>query len=267
MTDKIPNLIPEAIERRVQHMFWRMFSELGEYIEESVLRGEARADSIRSILFILGLSADTLINRDVLERKLRIAAQDLSEEKREQLEELLGEEIPELSATIIDDWIFETIDKLMVKIERALLAAAAEVSADLGQGVAPKVVGANIRESFRKRAKNIQLQASQVVLSLNADLIEQYARQGNSTHYRWITERDSRVRLWHAALENSIQNWSSPPLGGGTNSGDYGHPGAGLNCRCYALPIKGQGSVPHLTEKEIRQQERVTWAINKSKRR
>jgi len=49
------------------------------------------------------------------------------------------------------------------------------------------------------------------------------------TQYRWRTVGDGAVRPTHAALSNTLQEWSSPP--------DVGHPGEDIQCRCVADPV------------------------------
>ena len=65
------------------------------------------------------------------------------------------------------------------------------------------------------------------------------ARAVGSTHYKWHTVGDSRVRPMHAALDGTIQSWNDPPvcdLGQG-NQPLHAHPGCIYNCRCWAEPI------------------------------
>lgn len=55
--------------------------------------------------------------------------------------------------------------------------------------------------------------------------------------YLWLTSVDERVRPAHAALHRTRHKWSEPPVGGGTSSGESGHPGSGILCRCTARAI------------------------------
>lgn len=57
------------------------------------------------------------------------------------------------------------------------------------------------------------------------------AGQLGSTHYRWRTARDSRVRKEHKKLEGKIFAWASPPITG--SKGERSHPGAIYRCRCW----------------------------------
>jgi SPP1 gp7 family putative phage head morphogenesis protein len=54
--------------------------------------------------------------------------------------------------------------------------------------------------------------------------------------YIWRTVNDQRVRDNHSALDGERCSWDDPPDGGGTDEDEAGHPGSGINCRCYAEP-------------------------------
>lgn len=56
------------------------------------------------------------------------------------------------------------------------------------------------------------------------------------TGYVWNSAHDNRVRDEHRQLDGSAQAWDSPPEGGGTDAAEPGHPGSGINCRCFASP-------------------------------
>ena len=47
--------------------------------------------------------------------------------------------------------------------------------------------------------------------------------------YRWRTVGDARVRTTHRQREGEIFSWDRPP--------PDGHPGAPINCRCWAEPV------------------------------
>lgn len=54
--------------------------------------------------------------------------------------------------------------------------------------------------------------------------------------YIWRTVEDARVRDNHADLDGEPCAWNDPPMGGGTSEDEPGHPGSGINCRCFAEP-------------------------------
>ena len=65
------------------------------------------------------------------------------------------------------------------------------------------------------------------------------AKAVGSTHYKWHTVGDSRVRPMHTDLDGSIQSWSNPPVCDLGRGGQplHAHPGCIFNCRCWAEPI------------------------------
>jgi len=54
--------------------------------------------------------------------------------------------------------------------------------------------------------------------------------------YRWSTSQDERVRDGHRKLNGTIQLWAKPPVVD-ERTGERGHPGQPIQCRCSAIPI------------------------------
>lgn len=54
--------------------------------------------------------------------------------------------------------------------------------------------------------------------------------------YRWSTSQDEKVRHSHRALEGQIFEWKNPPVVN-PKTGERGHPGQPIRCRCSAIPI------------------------------
>jgi uncharacterized protein with gpF-like domain len=102
---------------------------------------------------------------------------------------------------------------------------------------------ADMTIALRAKSKEVagvaEQRASSAILQLNSQLIQEIAEGAGSSHYRWQTEGDDRVRPNHEELDGTIQSWEKPPLGGGTKPGDYGHAGSGYGCRCLAIPLQG----------------------------
>ena len=86
-------------------------------------------------------------------------------------------------------------------------------------------------------AKESRLVAVDQVLTTNAEISQMKLTSIGVTEYEWVTQRDERVRDWHADLDSTVQNYQDPPMGGGTGPDDIGNPGTGINCRCGAFPI------------------------------
>lgn len=71
---------------------------------------------------------------------------------------------------------------------------------------------------------------------LNAQFNEERQTAMGVVGYTWRTARDSRVRDGHERLEGAQCTWDEEPEGGGTDEDELGHPGSGIQCRCYAEP-------------------------------
>ena len=125
------------------------------------------------------------------------------------------------------------------EVEHWLAIAEDEVRRGALAGASLVDILPTLRERSRMAAKVAETKASFAVLELNSDIIRDIATRGGSTHYRWETEQDERVRPNHEVLHDSIQSWDIPPEGGGTHAIDRGHPGSGWGCRCLAIPLAG----------------------------
>lgn len=77
--------------------------------------------------------------------------------------------------------------------------------------------------------------ASQETSLFTSAYREHKYRDIGSTHYKWSTSHDERVRHSHAILNNRIFAWDDPPLIQGTNR--HCNPGSDFGCRCVPLPI------------------------------
>ena len=65
------------------------------------------------------------------------------------------------------------------------------------------------------------------------------AKAVGSTHYKWHTVGDSRVRPTHAELDGKIFSWNNPPVCDVGRGGQplHSHPGCIFSCRCWAEPL------------------------------
>jgi SPP1 gp7 family putative phage head morphogenesis protein len=71
---------------------------------------------------------------------------------------------------------------------------------------------------------------------LNAQFNQERQESLGVTGYVWRGANDNRERDNHRELEGRHFDWSDPPLGGGTTEDEEGHPGEGIQCRCWAEP-------------------------------
>ena len=94
-----------------------------------------------------------------------------------------------------------------------------------------------VRRQFGSTGYNLRRivrdQTSKAVGNLN----EVRQTDAGIKRYIWSTSEDGAVRSNHRALNGRTFEWGKPPSGGGTRSGERGHPGSGIQCRCVALAI------------------------------
>jgi len=195
-------------------------------------RGDA--DDVDLIASILGLTVADILDEHKLRRKLRHLAMTISAQKVRELREILGSAVRPPAPGLIEQWIDAQVAGIQLTIERWVVGANEEMRATRR---AFTEAPAALRALRNRLSKQAEQRASAATLTLNTAIIEEVARNGGSSHYRWHTEMDSRVRPNHQALEGTIQAWATPPAGGGTKPWDRGHPGSGFSCRCLPEPI------------------------------
>jgi SPP1 gp7 family putative phage head morphogenesis protein len=199
----------------------------------------SRRQDSDELLEFLNLNAPQVLNEKLLRRRLRQIATQLSNEKLSELAALLGRAVRPVFPGTINQWIDEQVKAVQFTIEHWLVEATEEIrkSRLKGMPLAEMTIG------LRQRAKGVgriaEQRASAAILQLNSQMIEEVAKGAGSSHYRWQTEQDDRVRENHVPLHFTIQKWSDPPSGGGTKPGDSGAPGSGFGCRCTAIPLQG----------------------------
>jgi SPP1 gp7 family putative phage head morphogenesis protein len=104
------------------------------------------------------------------------------------------------------------------------------------QGLHHTVIAAQIQERFGVTQRRAALIATDQVGKLNGELNQVRQQNLGLRRYRWSTSQDEKVRPGHRALNNTIQDWSKPPVVD-QRTGDRAHPGQPVRCRCQAIPI------------------------------
>lgn len=191
------------------------------------------------LLSFLGLTAPQVLDTRKLRMKLRAIARAITNEKLDELSRLLGKPLRYPMPGTISKWIDDQVEAIQYTVEHWLLSADETVRKSRLKGMAYADMTIALREKAKEVAGVAEQRASVAVLQLNSQLIEEIAAGAGSTHYRWHTMGDDRVRVNHAALADTIQSWNDPPLGGGTKPPDHGHPGSGYGCRCLPIPLQG----------------------------
>lgn len=93
-----------------------------------------------------------------------------------------------------------------------------------------------IQQQFGVTKNRAALIATDQIGKLNGELNQLRQTNLGVRRYRWSTSLDERVRKTHQSLEGSIQLWAVPPVVD-PRTGERGHPGQPIRCRCSAIPI------------------------------
>lgn len=97
-------------------------------------------------------------------------------------------------------------------------------------------IAAILEERASVSESRAELIARDQTLKLNGVLNRVKQTSAGIEDYIWSTSADERVRPDHAALDNTVQTWGSPPVTD-TSTGATNEPGQDFQCRCIALPI------------------------------
>lgn len=103
-------------------------------------------------------------------------------------------------------------------------------------GLRHEEVAAQIQRQFGVAKNRAALIATDQIGKLNGELNQLRQTNLGVRRYRWSTSQDDRVRKTHVRLDGKICEWKNPPLID-ERTGERGHPGQPIRCRCSAIPI------------------------------
>jgi hypothetical protein len=215
--------------RLMKHLQWFTISNIGKFTSD-------RQDSPGLEQF-LQMSAGEILNERKLRVRLRHLATTLSEQKLRELRALLGRAVSAPAPGLIDAWIDSQVLAIQASAQQWLTTSTAKIATSKAAAVPLTTLVGELSAMSADLSVRAEKRASFAVLQLNSQIIEEVAKGAGSSHYRWITELDSRVRVNHQPLHDTIQSWDAPPSGGGTRPGDIGHAGSGYGCRCVPKPL------------------------------
>lgn len=112
----------------------------------------------------------------------------------------------------------------------------ADVMEAFDSGMRPETLADRLIERDGMAERDAIRIARDQIGKLNGELNQERQEQMGVTGYIWRTAKDNRVRDNHGDLDGEHFEWSDPPMGGGTSADEEGHPGSGIQCRCYAEP-------------------------------
>jgi len=183
----------------------------------------------RRLLMDLATNDGFTLDETRLRQHLRHLGMRLIKEKRTQLEPILGKMKLPMPTNTLEQWIDGQVESIQSTVDAWHEQPRQDASDD------------DLIAQMMRLAKELSTQqesrASAAILQLNTETIEDIARGSGSSHYRWETQKDDRVRDWHEDLQSKTVSWNKPPMGGGTRKTDKGHPGSGYGCRCWPAPI------------------------------
>jgi len=188
----------------------------------------------------LQLSTPEILDERKLRMRLRHLATTLSTQKMRELRALLGRGVTEPSPGMLGQWIDDQVLAIQFTVSQWLETATGHLADGARSGTTIAEMTRGLRLLSKSIGRQAEARASFRILHLAGQIIEEVARGAGATHYRWITEQDSRVRDWHKPLHGNMYAWGEPPTGGGTRAADVGAPGSGFGCRCIAEPLPGK---------------------------
>lgn len=103
-------------------------------------------------------------------------------------------------------------------------------------GLRHEEVAEQIERQLGVARNRAALIATDQIGKLNGELNQLRQTNLGVRRYRWSTSLDERVRKDHRHLEGSVQEWAKPPVVN-KRTGERGHPGQAIRCRCSAIPI------------------------------
>lgn len=230
--------IPVRLELEYMLQQRHLVRDLAWFTVASMSKLDERQDS-DELLAWLGLSAPQVLDEKQLRKRLRQIGQRITHEKVQELAALLGHPVLPPAPGLTSRWVDDQVLAIQTTIENWLVAVNETVRRSRLAGAPMSALTVSLRELQQQIAGAAERKASAAVLQLNAQIIEETARGAGSSHYRWETEQDERVRAWHASKRGHVYAWNDAPLGGGSHADDYGHPGSGYGCRCIPVPIQG----------------------------
>ena len=233
-------MIPIRLELEYMLQQRHLVRDLSWFTIASLSKFDQRQDS-DELLAWLGLSAPQVLDEKQLRKRLLQIAHRITHEKVQELALLLGHSVLPPAPGLIAAWIDTQVTAIQTTVENWLVSVTEEVRRSRLAHAPLSALTVSLRELQSQVAGAAERRASAAILQLNSQIIEETAKGAGSSHYRWETEQDDRVRAWHASKQGRIYAWDDPPMGGGSHADDVGAPGSGFGCRCLPVPIQGPG--------------------------
>lgn len=139
----------------------------------------------------------------------------------------------------LDGFAARNVDLIKTVPDRYFDRIRMDVLAAFDGGTHPDTLATQLQDDYGMAENDARRIARDQIGKLNGELNEERQTAMGVTGYIWRTANDGRTRDNHGELEGEHFEWDAPPMGGGTSDDEEGHPGIGIQCRCFAEPDFG----------------------------
>jgi len=144
--------------------------------------------------------------------------------------------LPQATLDKVEPWTRANVDLIVTVPERHFARLRADIDEAYSSGMRPETLAKRLRAHSHASEYDARRIARDQISKLNGELNSARQQTAGIKGYIWRSGRDNRVRDNHGDLDGTEQLWAEPPMGGGTDETEPGHPGDGIQCRCYAEP-------------------------------
>lgn len=227
----------------------RLVAKLSDFVDrhETQHRTDAAQHPGKRVNTILDGIANTLADKFSQARLERIASQvatAVSEHQKTQLfrqvKAAIGVDLttiltPKLGA-LVRRFTAENV-ALIRSLPRDYLADVEKITlAGMRAGDRHEDIAASISDRLDVAESRAKLISRDQTLKFFGELNAVRQQALGAEQYIWRTVEDERVRSVHAERDGKTYSWDDPP-GDPEDPATGGHPGAAINCRCWAEPI------------------------------
>lgn len=157
-----------------------------------------------------------------------------------QLRSAIGVGLGQIEKPVRDhltSWATENVNLIRTVPQRYFARLRAGVEEAYASGMHPTTLAKRFADVHDISLNDAMRIAVDQIGKLNGQLNRERQTSIGIEDYMWRGVRDSRERDNHNDLEGVRCSWSDPPMGGGTDEDEAGHPGSGIQCRCYPEPV------------------------------
>lgn len=145
--------------------------------------------------------------------------------------------IPELSQANVRSMAKRTVREVKHISSRMATKVQAAVTRSISKGLRGEALATQLMGLMKIERKAAKRIAVGQVIRINSEITEQRHVALGISKYKWRAIDDQWTRAWHWQLNNTIQSYDDPPMGGGAGPKDRGHAGSADVCRCQQLPV------------------------------